>query len=199
MQNKTEGTVYAGFFVRLAAYLFDSLLVGMALLFVRLPLWISSLVNPENLVVRNIIFQYSIADIVIYILGVLYFILMTYFSGATLGKKVFHIKVESVQDRKMTLIEVIFRETVGRFLSSLIVNVGYLMIGVSSEKTGLHDRLSDTRVVYRHVKQEVVQTPVAYDKEQTVRQQPYTYVPITYETHKEEDIVEDVSVEQIEE
>ena len=188
MQNKANGTVYAGFFVRLAAYLIDTLLVGAALLVVRLPIWIASIASPENLIVKDFVFQYSIADIVVYCLGVTYFILMTYFTGATLGKKLLHIKVVSTSERKLTLIEVIFRETVGRFLAALIANVGYFMIGIQQEKRGLHDILSDTKVVYAHVKQEVVETPVVYNKVETVNPQPYTYVPISYEEQKEDEI-----------
>ncbi len=186
MQNKTKSPVYAGFFVRLAAYLIDSILVGTALLIVRLPIWISSWIHAENLIVRDFVFQYSIADIVIYVLSVGYFILMTYFTGATLGKKLLHIKVVSAEDRKLTLLEVIFRETIGRFLSALIANVGYLMVGIHSEKCGLHDILSDTRVVYQHVKPQEVETPVTYNKVEVMQPQSYTYVPISYEVQKED-------------
>lgn len=160
MQNRTDNQVSAGFFVRLAAYLLDSLIVGAALLLVRIPLWISSWVNPDNIIVRDFIFEYSVADILIYILGVLYFIILTYKTGTTVGKKVLHLRVVSVEDRKMTLFEVAFRETVGRFLSALILNVGYIMIGVQKEKRGLHDLLSDTRVVYCHEKTVQIETPV---------------------------------------
>lgn len=160
MQNRTDNQVSAGFFVRLAAYLLDSLIVGAALLLVRIPLWISSWVNPDNIIVRDFIFEYSVADILIYILGVLYFIILTYKTGTTVGKKVLHLRVVSVEDRKMTLFEVAFRETVGRFLSALILNVGYIMIGLQKEKRGLHDLLSDTRVVYCHEKTVQIETPV---------------------------------------
>ena len=160
MQNRTDNQVSAGFFVRLAAYLIDSLIVGAVLLLVRIPLWISSWVSPDNIIVRDFIFEYSVADILLYVLGVLYFIILTYKTGTTVGKKVLHLRVVSVEDRKMTLFEVAFRETVGRFLSALILNVGYIMIGVQKEKRGLHDLLSDTRVVYCHEKTVQIETPV---------------------------------------
>ena len=37
MQNNTENQVYAGFFVRLAAYIIDWIIVGCVLLVVKLP------------------------------------------------------------------------------------------------------------------------------------------------------------------
>ena len=159
MRNKTDNQVNAGFFVRLAAYLIDSLIVGAALLTVRIPFWVSSWGTPDNILVRDFVFKYSVADIVVYLLGVLYFVMLTYKTGSTLGKKALHIRVRSVEDRSMTFFEVAFRETVGRFLSSLAY-VGYIMIGVNKSKRGLHDILSDTEVIYYHEKKEHVETPV---------------------------------------
>ena len=43
----------------------------------------------------------------------------------------------------------VYRETVGRFLCSLPVNIGYIVAGIDSEKRGFHDLLCDTRVVYQ--------------------------------------------------
>lgn len=160
MQSKVVNQVNAGFFVRLAAYLVDSLIVGAALMVVRIPIWISSISNPDNIMVRDFIFSYSIADILYYLLTAIYFIMLTYKSGATIGKKVFHLRVVSREERNLTLFEVAFRETVGRFLSALILNVGYILVGTTGEKRGLHDMLSDTEVIYYHEEKVYVETPV---------------------------------------
>ena len=176
MQNNTDNQVHAGFFVRLAAYLIDSLIVGVALVVVSIPFWISSWVSPDNVVVRDLIFTYSIQDIVLYILGALYFIVLTYRTGATIGKRLLHLRVVSVEDRKVTLFEVVYRETVGRFLAALIANIGYFMIAVHGEKRGLHDLLSDTAVVYCHKKEVVVETPIEYEEI------PKVYMPVEYVT-----------------
>lgn len=162
MQTKTDNRVYAGFFVRLAAYLVDLLIVGTALLVIRIPLWISGLASPDNLIIRDFIFKYSIGDITLYILQAVYFILLTYYTGSTLGKKLFQIRVISSEGRRMTFFEVAFRETVGRFLSALVINVGYIMIGVDKEKRGIHDLLSDTSVIYYHEKKVYTHLPVTY-------------------------------------
>ena len=53
MQNKTDNLVYAGFFVRLAAYLADMVIVSAALLFVRLPVWFTGIINPGNFLLRD--------------------------------------------------------------------------------------------------------------------------------------------------
>lgn len=146
-QNK-EDLQYAGFFVRLSAYIIDCIIVGMALLVIRIPKLIISIVSPEVFLVKPVLFKFSIFDIVIYLCGLIYFVLMTYYCGGTLGKKVFKLKVCKVTDEKLSLFTVIYRESIGRYLSGLILFIGYIMIGVDSKKRGLHDILSDTLVVY---------------------------------------------------
>lgn len=146
-QNK-EDILYAGFFVRLSAYIIDCIIVGIALLIIRIPKLIIYIMNPEIFFVKPILFEFSIFDIVIYLLGVTYFVLMTYYCGGTLGKKLFKLKVCNITDEKLSLFTVIYRESIGRYLSALILFIGYIMIGVDSKKRALHDILSDTLVVY---------------------------------------------------
>ena len=162
MQNNAEDQVAAGFFVRLAAYLVDMIIVGAILLTVRFPLWILNLFNGDSIVFQDLIFQYSIKDMMLYLLKAAYFVLLTYFTGATLGKRLFHIQVVSAENRDFTFFEIVYRETVGKFLSAVIIYAGYLMVIVSSRKVGLHDILSDTRVIYCHMKKVKVKTPVTY-------------------------------------
>lgn len=166
MQNNTptkaQDRVYAGFFVRLAAYLIDWLIVGAVLLVVRIPMWIASLAGGAEFMFQDFIFTYSAYDILIYVLKVGYFIVMTYLTGATVGKKLLQIKVVSAEDRKPTFFEIAFRESVGKFLSGLILYVGYFIIGADKDKKGLHDILSDTRVIYYHKKTIVIPPPVEY-------------------------------------
>ena len=88
----------------------------------------------------------------------MYFILMTYFTGSTLGKKLFRIKVIASDARKLSLWTVIFRETIGRYLSMIIIYIGYVMMLPDKEKRTLCDHLSDTRVIYSDV------VPVDYVK-----------------------------------
>lgn len=157
MQNKEP--IYAGFFVRMAAFIIDNIIVWCGLLLIRIPFGIMSLSSPDNFLVKDFIFQYSVIDIVLYLAGCAYFILMTYYSGSTVGKRLLHIKVVSSEDRNLTFFEVAFRETIGRYLAGIIVDAGYLMVGVDKDKRGFHDILADTRVVYEHPKPQYV-TPM---------------------------------------
>lgn len=163
MQNNTESQVYAGFFVRLSAYLIDWVIVGAALLIIRIPIWIVSFTGAMDFMFQDFIFRYSVYDIVLYLLKTAYFVLLTYYTGSTLGKKLLQIRVVSTEDRKPTFFEIVFRESVGKFLSALIVYVGYIMIGADRAKRGLHDILSDTYVVYYHQKTVAVPAPITYN------------------------------------
>lgn len=146
-QNK-EDIVYAGFFVRLSAYIIDCIIVGFALLIIKIPKFIMNMMNPDMFFLKAILFQFSIFDIFIYILGLMYFVLMTYYYGGTLGKRLFRLKVCKASGEKLALFTVIYRESIGRYLSGLILFIGYFMIGLDQKKRALHDILSDTLVVY---------------------------------------------------
>ncbi|MFI5359740.1 MAG: RDD family protein [Halanaerobiales bacterium] len=148
MQNHySSSNIYAGFAPRLAAFLIDSLILIVVLLPVRATFFIFSLISPSNLMTKPVLFQFSVIDIVLYLLTAIYYVSMTYYYGTTLGKKLFNLKVVSTDGSELTFINVLYRETIGKYLSSIIF-IGYLMIAIDSEKRGLHDRLCDTRVVY---------------------------------------------------
>lgn len=138
---------YAGFFVRAVAYVIDFCIVFFMLLFIRLPISIIRLASPDLLIFRPMLFKYSIWAIILYLLKVLYFAILTYFQGATFGKKLFRITVCSGQKENLSFFNLIYRESIGRYLSG-ILNIGYFFIFANKEKKALHDILSDTIVVY---------------------------------------------------
>ncbi len=147
--NTSVDYEYAGFWVRLAAYLLDSIVVFFALLIVRLVLSGVLAAVKGTVLGGNILFQYDLKDIILYIAEALYFILCTYYTGTTLGKKAMNLQViPAGREGRLGLLTVIYRETAGRFLSGVIMGVGYFMIGIDREKRGIHDILCDTRVVY---------------------------------------------------
>lgn len=150
MQNSYSScdTEYAGFWVRLAAYVIDSIIVFFGLLFVRLFLSGIMSVLSDTWIGGNILFHYTLKDILLYGFQVLYFILCTYLTGTTLGKRAMNLRVVSADGQKLTILNVVYRETIGRFLCSLSVGIGYIIAGVDREKRGLHDILCDTRVIY---------------------------------------------------
>lgn len=134
----------AGFWPRLAAYTLDRLILCVILLFVRIPGWFSS----GGFYSQAIFFTFTAMDILRWALISLYFVILTACGGATLGKKAMGLQVVSSESgKKPSFLLALYRETVGRYLSSILC-VGYFLVAVDSEKRGLHDRISDTAVVY---------------------------------------------------
>ncbi len=39
------------------------------------------------------------------------------------------------------------REILGKFVSSILLGIGYLMVAFDSQKQGLHDKIADTYVI----------------------------------------------------
>lgn len=149
MQNNGEVT-RAGFGPRAAAFLIDRLLLALALLFVRLPASIAAMFGHGGFTSRAFLFSFSALDVVCWVLSAVYFILLTYFTGSTLGKKVMRLRVENADGSPLRLIDVIYRETAGRFLSGILY-LGYVMVLADKENRAFHDWLCGTRVVYAGV------------------------------------------------
>ena len=147
---------YAGFGIRLLAYAIDNLIIGSVILIIKFIVFIMNTIAGSDFFTNQILFQYSWTDIIIYICRAFYFVLLTYFTSATLGKHILKLKVVSTNDTgKYTFIDILYRETIGRFLSKLIIYAGYFLIFVNKDKSSLHDMLSDTRVIYKNTKPEV--------------------------------------------
>lgn len=147
--NEKDTLSYAGFWVRLAAWILDTLLLSVGLFLVRIIMAGVMGVLKGTFLGGNLLFSYDLKDIVIYLCGAFYFILCTYYTGTTLGKRALNLQVISVaHGGRLTFFQILYRETIGRFLAGIFVGAGYLLIGADKEKRGIHDILADTRVVY---------------------------------------------------
>ena len=146
--NNEQKILYAGFLVRLWAYIIDCIIVGCAMLVIRIPKFFISLAFPDLFLFSHILFKFSIIDILIYLLSAFYFIFMTYNFGATFGKMAMKIKVCKESEKELSVIDIVYRETIGRYLSGLVFCVGYIVIALDNKNRGWHDMLCDTVVVY---------------------------------------------------
>ncbi len=146
MQNHMENKVYAGFFVRLIAFAIDSLIAALVVSTVKSPFTMAA-ASGVDFLKANFLFHYSFLDVLDYVAAAAYFILLTYFTHTTPGKMAMRLEVITI-DREWTLLNVIYRETIGRFFSSLLC-AGYFAVLVSEKKQGFHDMFCDTYVVYK--------------------------------------------------
>lgn len=69
--------------------------------------------------------------------------------GFSIGKKLTGLRVVK-ENGKMPigLVDALIRETVGKFVSGILIGVGFLVIGFDEKKQGFHDRIAGTYVVY---------------------------------------------------
>ena len=139
---------FAGFFARFAAFLIDTICVGALLLAMRFSLTTFLNALGGDAATAPILFNYSFLDVSLYLLKVVYFVLITYFTGTTIGKKLFNLRVVNATGESLSFFSILYRETIGRFFSGFFCSLGYIMIGIDKEKRGIHDFLGDTRVVY---------------------------------------------------
>lgn len=112
----------------------------------------------------------SVANIASGILYFTYFILMTHFNQATLGKMITGITVVSRNADKLSFSQVIFRELVGRYINNFLLYLPYLLVLFTERRIGLHDYFADTYVVknsYYQYKREI--------KERIVRDEEFKY------------------------
>ena len=160
---------YGGFWMRLAAYLIDYIILGilgLLLYFVLIALGIFDFSafmemmsdpavqaggepDPElaALVAQSMMQQMAIFYVVAFILYWLYEALLTSSAmQATPGKMAFGQRVTTAEGERIG-----FGRATGRYfgkiVSSLILCIGFIMIGFTARKQGLHDMMAGTLVV----------------------------------------------------
>ena len=123
---------YAGFWIRFCAGMLD-------LLILFIPVSIIDLIG------REILGPIGTALILIILLWLYYALLESSHHQASLGKKLFKLKVTDFDGKKIS-----FGKASGRFFASLIsgiiLNIGFIMIAFTKKKQGLHDLMTNTIV-----------------------------------------------------
>ncbi|MEK7526168.1 MAG: RDD family protein [Patescibacteria group bacterium] len=125
---------YAGFGIRLVAYLIDIVVIVIANVILQM---IFKTINMEVLGTPASM-----------IVGWGYLIYFTTTTGQTLGKKVMKIKVVRLSDGKtLDYLGAFLREVVGRFISGIVLGLGYLWVIGDAKKQGWHDKIAGTVVI----------------------------------------------------
>lgn len=134
-QVETMQLVYAGFWVRTAAYILDGILLAVVN-------FLLGLVLAE--VVPN-----ALESIIEVLLGACYFSLMEASENqATLGKMALGLKVGDHNGDTITLANA-FGRYFAKIVSALILCIGFMMVGWDPKCQGLHDKMANTYVFFR--------------------------------------------------
>ena len=139
---------YAGFWIRFGAVILDGIIMAIFTIpisyLIRL---LFPITDPKNL--SRVFLVTGISWGISILLHLLYQVFFLGKYGATLGKMTCGIKVIRSDGSPIT-----YGRAAGRFfayiLSALILYIGYIMAGFDDEKRALHDRICDTRVIYKN-------------------------------------------------
>lgn len=132
MPNYKKGT----FWRRFAAYLIDSFIIEVTTIILTA---VSPLGQGGNPLDYN--------GLLFWVLHIGYSTSMLVFTGATLGKQWMKLKVVSVSYGRVSVGSALLRESVGKFLSGIALNVGYMSALLDPKRRTWHDRLAKTYVV----------------------------------------------------
>ncbi|MGQ9591844.1 MAG: RDD family protein [Planctomycetota bacterium] len=133
---------YAGFWIRGLAQILHSIILGsfFFLLGFVAGVGLGGRLDPSLAAV--------LLQVLSTLVSLLYEALMIGAYGATLGKMACGIKVVTARGSPVSYGRA-FGRWFGKILSGLILWIGYIMVAFDEEKRALHDRLCDTRVIYR--------------------------------------------------
>lgn len=144
-ENQTEPKVkdvkYAGFWVRLSAFMLDNMFFAIVMLIV---LFVSGQINGNKTDIANT--TVVVFDILVSVAVVLFW---TLWHGRTPGKALLNIKIVSGKNNfgELTIWQSILRY-IGYILIPMTLFLGALMIAWREDKRGLHDLLANTYVIY---------------------------------------------------
>jgi uncharacterized RDD family membrane protein YckC len=139
-QNQIANVRYAGFWIRFVASIIDGIILFIPSMFLGI---LAVALGGGNEIVS---LTKTFATVVIG--GIYIYIIYRY--QASPGKMALGLKIVSDNFERMTLGQVLLREIVGKFVSSLILYIGYIMIGFTAKKQGLHDMIAKTVVVHKN-------------------------------------------------
>jgi uncharacterized RDD family membrane protein YckC len=145
---------YAGFWLRLIAYIIDSLILGLVLgPLVVLPILGNTLRDIVNSggnvweIYTQATPQFLALRLLLVMFGWVYFALMESSRWqATLGKKALGLYVTDMQGNRITFARASGRYF-GKLISAFILLIGFLMAGFTEKKQALHDILASCLVL----------------------------------------------------
>ena len=90
-------------------------------------------------------------NMVIWLFGVTislgYAVFFTGYCGQTPGKMAVRVKVIRTDGHPLNYGRAAKREILGKFVSSILLGIGYIMVAFDNQKQGLHDKIADTYVI----------------------------------------------------
>jgi uncharacterized RDD family membrane protein YckC len=137
----------AGFWVRVVAALTDALLVIFVQGFFGLLLAGAIYLLTGTIDAHASALLAGVVSLSSLVVGAAYYVFFTGYCGQTPGKMAIRAKVVRSDGSDIGYGRAFMREIPGKFLSGLLLGIGYLMVALDPQKQGLHDKIADTLVV----------------------------------------------------
>lgn len=142
-----ESLPKAGFWLRAVASLLDSLLLALVQFVFSLILGLTAGSMLTGMEPHGEAFVGLVTTVFGVLVGLTYSIFFTGYCGQTPGKMALRIKVIRTTGEEIGYGRAFVREVPGKFLSGILLGIGYLMVAFDRRKQGLHDRIADTYVI----------------------------------------------------
>lgn len=146
-------TNYAGFWRRVGAYLIDAILLGIVTSILGSVLGMpmgaaamSAVMSGDPAAIAAAQSSGNLGNLISIIIGVAYFAGMESSSHqATLGKKALGMVVTDLAGNRLSLGRAVGRYF-AKFVSAIILGIGFIMVAFTEKKQGLHDMIAGTLV-----------------------------------------------------
>lgn len=145
-QTNIDAVPKAGFWLRVVAALIDIVIVFILQFSLGALLALAGVVTsgPSE---GSIGTMAILVQLFGFALSFAYYIVFTGHGGQTPGKMALRIKVVRCDGSEISYGRAAFREIPAKFISGIILCIGYLMVAFDEQKQGLHDRMADTYVI----------------------------------------------------
>lgn len=144
--NQEPEYQYGGFWIRFVAYLIDSIILyfifSLLLALTTGDVFYQSKVDPLEF--GKDYWLLTSSNIILSLLYYVGFESSKY--QATLGKMILGLKVIDKEGQRLTPLRALGRY-LAKFLSALILLIGYIMAAFDTKKQALHDKIADTYVI----------------------------------------------------
>ena len=137
----------AGFWIRAVAAIIDSFLVSLLEFVCSLLLALAAGLVGGSLNQQGQAMMAIVTGLFAAVIAVFYYVFFTGYGGQTPGKMALRIKVIRTDGSAVSYGRAFLREVPGKFLSGILLGIGYLMVAFDRQKQGLHDKIANTYVI----------------------------------------------------
>lgn len=155
-ESPKAGMQYGGFWIRFVAQIIDGIIIGIPMS-IFYAIFVGSMVTNSVQVnvttgevgvnTGSIFASMGLLWIVALVIGFGYPIFMLGKFGATLGKMALGLKVVDENYQPISYGKAALREIVGKWISAIVLYLGFIWIGIDEKKQGWHDKIAKTYVI----------------------------------------------------